>query len=131
VVGTYPGRIGRRGRTTFTVEGLIPGRRYVFLATGNCKRTSKVVEHEGWERRRYQVRRKRTDAAVSGIDFRVSFGSQPSRSIVVGQNGGLDRSRISFVADASEMQVTVFDESSLQFDDEASCDVSDFAVEAE
>ncbi|MGC4122472.1 MAG: hypothetical protein QM765_49420 [Myxococcales bacterium] len=100
----------------FVAHGLTPGQRYVFRASGSCRKV------------RLGYADVRTD--VFGIDFRVQFGSEESsRSLVVGQEGALDENKVSFVAGGSEQSIRVFDASSVGRT--ASCYMTGFSVVAE
>ena len=124
-----PGSIGRHGRTRFLITGLEKGAAYRFLATGRCKRVEKEITvgdcRTGYTSRSWKL----TDADVTGLDFRVQFGDQPSRSLGVAQDGSKDQNRVSFFADAARMTLSVFDDSSTKT--EVNCTIADFAIEKE
>ncbi|HCF61403.1 MAG TPA: hypothetical protein DFS52_25825 [Myxococcales bacterium] len=124
-----PGSIGRHGRTRFLITGLEKGAAYRFLATGRCKRVEKQITvgdcRSGYTSRSWKL----TDADVTGLDFRVQFGDQPSRSLGVAQDGSKDQNRVSFFADAARMTLSVFDDSSTKT--EVNCTIADFAIEKE
>jgi len=123
VIAKFPNSIQRRGKDELKVRGLVPGRPYVFRATGTCERELKeFTDEEG------NVYRRRGLADVFGLDFRVQFGSSASRSLSMGTGGKREENRIEFVAEEAEMRIRVFDESSV--DDDVACTLDGFSVVA-
>lgn len=123
-VTSFPGAIGLNGDATFTASGLVAGRTYVFEATGKCVNHGKVraVRSLGGVTH-VRIR----SAHIDGLDFRVQFGTRPSRSLSVGQ-GKEEEDRIPFVADSPSMTIRVFDESSLRGKERVTCTVSGFRI---
>lgn len=125
--GPIPGRIGRNGRISFVVGGLQPGKVYRFIAAGACKRKEKRLEIDVGNGQTYERKWKLSDGVIGGLDFRVQFGDQPSRSVGVSHDGSKDGNRIAFTADAERMTITVYDDSSTREDVE--CTIDGFAIE--
>jgi hypothetical protein len=130
IVASFPNRIGRGGSTSFVVNGLTKGRPYRLESTGHCK-------HGRARCRQYSrdgacIRMGvHSSAGFYGLDFRVQLGSQPSRSLPVGQ-GREEQSRVSFMADSETITIRVFDESNIgPSEGEVVCNVGGFAVVAE
>jgi hypothetical protein len=92
---TLGGKVGRGESRTFTARGLVPGRSYVFLATGTCWQ----ILHGGGQGR--SVKRSYADASVVGFSAQIADG--PERALVAGPNS------IEFVAPSRNVMIKVFD----------------------
>lgn len=131
VVAAFVGqRIGLGGSATLEAK-LVKGQAYVFKATGRCDRALREFVDEDPESPGFgntlRVKPVDTRGPVFGLDFRVQFGSQPSRSLGV-EVGADDENAIEFVADADDEIIRVFDESNAA--KEVSCTVGGFSVVA-
>ncbi|HEY3447387.1 MAG TPA: hypothetical protein VGK67_13530 [Myxococcales bacterium] len=114
IVASFGAWVGLGESRVFVAQDLVPGQTYEFQALGSCRRRSQGYADV------------RTD--VFGVDFRVQFGAEASRSLSTGQNGATDENKIPFVAEASQQSIRVFDASSAGR--EASCWMSGFSVTA-
>ncbi len=124
VVQAFPGvAVGLGGSATLEVRGLVPGHVYLLRSNGVCEREPKPYPVDEFG----NLGEKPNLTPIFGIDLRVQFGNQPSRSLAVGQLRS-EVNRIDFVAQGAEMVVRVFDDSSV--DRDVRCTVQDFAVVA-
>lgn len=131
VAASFPGQqVGLGGSTTLKAR-LVKGRTYVFKATGRCDRSLREFVDENPESPGFgntiRVKPVDTRGPVFGLDFRVQFGSQASRSLGV-DVGADDESKVEFVADADDQVIRVFDESNAA--KEVTCTVGGFSVVA-
>ncbi|MGI5863929.1 MAG: tetratricopeptide repeat protein [Myxococcales bacterium] len=131
VVAEFPGSVGNDDEVRLKVTGLVRGRLYQFRATGTCapvmKQTRQVCDDEG---NCYGFGMSKS-VSLSSIDFRVQIGDEPSRPLLVGGQDRSEESRVSFVATGTEVNVRVYDDSSLSASESWDCTVTNFSVVAE
>lgn len=124
VVQAFPGVVvGLGGSATLEVRGLVPGHVYLLRSNGVCEREPKPYPLDEYG----NLGEMPNLTPIFGLDLRVQFGNQPSRSLAVGQFRS-EVNRLEFVAQGAKMVVRVFDDSSV--DRDVRCTVQDFAVVA-
>ncbi|HEY3445853.1 MAG TPA: hypothetical protein VGK67_05775 [Myxococcales bacterium] len=126
VVAVFDGsQIGLGGEQVLKAK-LVKGQSYVFKATGQCTRSMReFLDEDG---NVIRVKPVDTRGPVFGMDFRVQFGAQDSRSLSAGV-GEPDENRLTFVADADEEAIRVFDSSNPG--KEVTCTMGQFSVVAQ
>jgi hypothetical protein len=141
VVASLPGSVNLKGSMTLVAKGLVRGQSYLFQATGSCSRAERTYRTPceypctGAARRAGgcggDVMRLRPSInEITGVDFRVRFGSQTdSRSLSAGQRGARDVNKVDFIAEGPDQTIQVFDESTV--DKDVSCTMGEFKVVAD
>lgn len=95
--------VEKGGDKTFMATGTRKGHRYVFRSRGLCQRKQwPVWVPYGMPRRPYR------QEWMFGLDFRVTFGGQPSRGLEVGE-GKPAKTELTFTADRDDLPIRIED----------------------
>ncbi len=127
-IASFSETLARNGQQVFTASDLRVGANYALRAMGRCWHEDRIVLVPTGQGLRPE-RLPRYPAAIFGIDFRVEINGAPSRQLYVGQGKADEETRVSFVADAPEVNFRVWDEGSMERD--VMCSLSGFQVTAE
>lgn len=91
----FPGKVERGDSVSFTARRLVPGRNYLFLATGICIQVQRGGGHVRTVKRPY------ADASVVGFSAQIAGG--PEHPLAAGPNV------VNFVAPSRDVVIKVFD----------------------